>query len=110
MTSCIIKLLPSQVVVEDLNVAGMLKNRHLSKAIQQQSFYEILRQMEYKCQFNSIPFYKANRFYPSSKTCSCCGCIKKDLKLSDRTFVCSECGLEIDRDYNAAINLMRYKV
>ena len=110
MTAKLVNLLPAQIVVEDLNVAGMMKNKHLAKAIQEQSFYEIIRQIEYKCKFNNIPFYKADRFYPSSKTCSNCGNIKKDLKLSDRTYVCPECGLVIDRDYNAALNLQRYKV
>ena len=64
--------------------------------------------MKYKSEWNSIEFIQADRFYPSSKTCSCCGTIKKDLKLSDRTYRCPVCGLEIDRDYNAAINLMKY--
>ena len=65
--------------------------------------------MEYKCAWNGIEFVLADRFFPSSKTCSCCGAYKKDLKLKDRTYVCSECGAIIDRDYNAAINLMNYK-
>lgn len=94
--------------MEDLNVSGMMKNRHLSKAIAQQTFYEFIRQMKYKCEWKGIQFLQVDRFYPSSKTCSRCGSIKTDLKLSDRTFVCPECGFEIDRDYNAAINLMRY--
>ena len=94
--------------MEDLNVQGMMKNRHLSKAVQEQCFYEFIRQMEYKCAWNGIELVKADRFYPSSKTCSGCGCIKTDLKLSDRTYHCSDCGLVIDRDYNAAINLSRY--
>lgn len=108
-THKLVSLLPSRVVMEDLNVRGMMKNKHLSKAIQEQCFYEIIRQMRYKCEWNGIPFYQANRFYPSSKTCSCCGCIKSNLKLSDRTYMCSECGMVIDRDLNAAINLQRYK-
>lgn len=94
--------------MEDLNVMGMMKNKHLSKAIQEQCFYEIARQIEYKSKWNGIEFVKANRFYPSSKTCSKCGCIKKNLTLRDRLYVCGECGYAIDRDYNAAINLMRY--
>ena len=96
--------------MEDLNVQGIMKNKHLSKAIQEQCFYEIIRQMKYKCEWNGIPFYQVGRFYPSSKTCSCCGHIKSGLKLSDRTYVCSECGTVIDRDFNAAINLQRYEV
>ena len=108
-THKIVSMLPSRVTMEDLNVSGMLKNRHLSKAISEQCFYEFIRQMRYKCAWNGIEFVQANRFYPSSKTCSHCGSIKQDLKLSDRTFVCSDCGFTIDRDYNAAINLMRYE-
>ena len=93
--------------MEDLNVKGMMKNRHLSKAIQQQCFGEFRRQMEYKCKWNTIPVILADRWYPSSKLCSCCGKIKKDLKLSDRIYKC-ECGNVMDRDYQAALNLKRY--
>ena len=107
-THKLISLLPCRVVMEDLNVMGMMKNRHLSKAIQEQCFYEIIRQMKYKCEWNGIPFIQADRFYPSSKTCSYCGAINKRLTLSDRTFICPECGFAIDRDYQAALNLMRY--
>ena len=107
-THKLISLLPCRVVMEDLNVMGMMKNRHLSKAIQEQCFYEIIRQMKYKCEWNGIPFIQADRFYPSSKSCSCCGAINKRLTLSDRTFICPECGFAIDRDYQAALNLMRY--
>jgi putative transposase len=109
-THKLVSLLPCKVVMEDLNVQGMMKNKHLSKAIQEQCFFEIIRQMKYKCEWNGIPFYQVDRFYPSSKTCSCCGHIRKDLKLSDRTYICPECGLVIDRDINAAINLQRYEV
>lgn len=107
-THLLVSLLPYRVVMEDLNVRGMMKNRHLGKAIQEQCFYEFIRQMKYKCEWRGIEFIQANRFYSSSKTCSCCGCLKSDLKLKDRTYICSECGFVIDRDYNAAINLMRY--
>ena len=107
-TNKIIKEMPYRVVMEDLNVKGMMKNKHLSKAIQEQGFYEFKRQMEYKCEWNEIEFVQADRYYPSSKTCSCCGSIKEDLKLKDRTYVCKECGLVIDRDYNASINLSNY--
>ena len=107
-TNKIIKLKPYRVVMEDLNVSGMMKNKHLSKAIQEQCFYEFIRQMKYKCEFNGIEFVQADRFYPSSKTCSCCGNIKKDLKLKDRVYKCDNCGLEIDRDKNASINISRY--
>lgn len=107
-THKLVSLLPSRVVMEDLNVQGMLKNKHLSRAIIEQCFYEITRQMKYKCEWNNIPFYQADRFYPSSKTCCKCGCVKNDLKLKDRTYICSECGNVIDRDLNAAINLQKY--
>lgn len=107
-THKLVSLLPCSVVMENLNVAGMLKNRHLTRAVQEQCFYEIARQMEYKCAWNNIPFYKADRFFPSSKTCSCCGCIKTNLTLKDRIFKCEDCGFVIDRDLNAAINLQKY--
>ena len=107
-TRTLVNLLPKCVVTEDLNVSGMMKNRHLSKAIAEQCFYEFIRQMKYKCEWAGIEFVQADRFYPSSKTCSVCGCIKHDLKLSERTYVCPECGAVIDRDYNAAVNLSRY--
>lgn len=107
-THDLVSLLPKRVVMKDLNVTGMMKNRHLSKAIQEQCFAEFIRQMQYKCEWNGIEFVQVGRFYPSSKTCSCCGAIKHDLRLRDRVYVCAECGAEIDRDYNAAINLSRY--
>ena len=107
-TNKIIKHYPYRIVVEDLNVIGMMKNKHLSKAIAEQGFYEFMRQIKYKCEFNGIEFIQVDRFYPSSKTCSCCGSIKKDLKLNDRNYKCDKCGLEIDRDYNASINLSNY--
>ena len=109
-TSTLIKEKPYRIVMEDLNVTGMMKNKHLSKAIAEQDFYEFKRQMEYKCNFNGIEFVQVDRFYPSSKMCSCCGNIKKDLKLKDRVYKCNNCGLEIDRDYNASLNLMNYKL
>lgn len=106
-TSEIIKREPSFICIEDLNVRGMMKNRHLSKTIQQQGFYEFRRQIEYKSAQNNISVIIADRFFPSSKLCSCCGVIKKDLKLSDRVYKC-ECGNVIDRDYQAALNLKKY--
>lgn len=109
ITSEIIKLLPKRVVMEDLNVTGMLKNKHLSKSIQQQNFSKFINYMKYKCEFNNIEFIQVDRFYPSSKTCSSCGCINKHLKLKDRTFICPECGSIVDRDLNAAINLSNYQ-
>ena len=109
VTSEIISRKPKFIVLEDLNVKGMMKNKHLSKAIQEQCFYEFYRQMQYKCNWNNIEFTTADRYYPSSKMCSCCGNIKKDLKLKDRTYICAECGNVIDRDYQASVNLKRYK-
>ena len=96
------------VVLEDLNVRGMMKNHHLAKAVQEQGFHEFHRQMEYKCRWNHIEFITADRYYPSSKLCRCCGHIKKDLKLSERTYVCPVCGNSIDRDVQASVNLKRY--
>ena len=108
-TNSIVKLKPYRIVMEDLNISGMMKNKHLSESIQEQKLYEFLRQIEYKSEFNGIEFIKVDRFFPSSKMCSKCGNIKKDLKLSDRIYVC-ECGLTIDRDKNASINLSNYKL
>lgn len=107
ITSEIVKREPSFICIEDLNVSRMMKNRHLSKAVQQQGFYEFRRQIEYKSEWNNIPVIIADRFFPSSKLCSCCGNIKKDLKLSDRIYKC-ECGNIIDRDYQASLNLKMY--
>jgi putative transposase len=107
-TNKIVKTKPSKVVMETLNIQGMMKNKHLSKAIQQQGLYEFKRQMQYKCEFNGIEFIECDKWYPSSKTCSECGHIKKNLSLSERTYICEECGCIIDRDLNAAINLSRY--
>ena len=107
ITSEIVKRKPSFICIEELNVSGMIKNRHLSKAVQQQGFYEFRRQIEYKSEWSNIPVIIADRFFPSSKLCSCCGTIKKDLKLSDRTYKC-ECGNVIDRDFQASLNLQTY--
>lgn len=106
-THKLIELLPKRVVMEKLNILGMMKNKHLAKAIGEQNFYKFIEYMKYKCEWNGIEFIQVDRFYPSSKKCSCCGNIKKDLKLSDRVYVC-KCGLNIDRDLNAAINLKNY--
>ena len=106
-TSEIIKRKPSFICMEDLNVSGMMKNKHLSKAVQQQCFYEFRKQIEYKSNWNNISVIIADRFFPSSKLCSCCGNIKKDLKLSDRIYKC-ECGNIIDRDFQASLNLKQY--
>lgn len=107
-TSEIVSRKPKFIVLEDLNVKGMMKNRHLSNAVQKQCFYEFYRQIQYKCNWNHIKFITADRYYPSSKLCSCCGYVKKDLKLSERIYICPECHNVIDRDYQASVNLMRY--
>ena len=108
----IAKTKPSHITVEDLNVSGMMKNRHLSKAVASQKFYEFRIKLQAKCNENGMELRVANRWYPSSKTCHCCKNIRKDLKLSDRIFKC-DCGYIEDRDLNAALNLrdaMTYKV
>ncbi len=106
-TSEIVNRKPRFICIEDLNISGMMKNRHLSKAVQNQGFFEFRKQLEYKCNDNGIQLIVADRFYPSSKLCSCCGSIKKDLKLSERIYRC-ECGNIIDRDFQAALNLKAY--
>ena len=103
------KTKPSRIVMETLNVKGMMKNRHLADAIAKQNFYELKRQIKYKCERAGILFVEADRLFPSSKKCSCCGQIKKNLKLSDRIYRCEACGLVIDRDLNASINLAKYE-
>ena len=110
VTAKIVKNKPSRIALEDLNVSGMLKNKHLSKSISDSKLYEFRRQIEYKSGLYGIEVVIACRWYPSSKTCHKCGHIKKDLKLSDRTYRCDECGLMIDRDVNASINLARYQI
>ena len=98
------------ITIEDLKVSNMIKNKHLSKAIQEQNFYAIRTKLINKCKERNIELRLVDTFYPSSKTCSCCGEIKKDLKLNDRIYKCCNCGLEIDRDYNASINLEKAKI
>lgn len=107
-THKLVSFLPRIVVMEKLNILSMMKNKRISKYISEQGLYEFMRQMKYKCEWNGIKFIQVDRYYPSSRICSCCGNIKKDLKLSDRTYNCLICGLSMDRDYNAAINLMKY--
>ena len=101
----LVKTKPEFINIEDLNISGMMKNRHLSKAIAEQKLYEFRNKLINKCHQNEIEVRLSNRFYASSKTCTQCGSIKKDLKLADRTYICPECGAVIDRDLNAAINL-----
>lgn len=109
VTISIVRTKPYRIVIEDLNVRGMMKNRCLSKAIQKQGFYEFRRQIEYKSKMRGIEVVVADRFYPSSKQCSVCGEKKKDLKLRERKYKCESCGMEMDRDLNASINLSKYK-
>lgn len=100
----IVKTKPSYITIEDLNVSGMMKNKHLSKAVASQKFYEFRTKLQAKCNENGIELRVVDRWFPSSKTCHCCKNIKKDLKLSDRIFKC-DCGYIEDRDFNAALNL-----
>ena len=100
----IVKTKPSYITIEDLNVSGMMKNKHLSKAVASQKFYEFRTKLQAKCNENGMELRVVDRWFPSSKTCHCCKNIKKDLKLSDRIFKCY-CGYIEDRDFNAALNL-----
>ena len=106
--SSIVKQKPSYITIEDLNVSGMMKNKHLSKVVAGQKFFEFRTKLTTKCKENNIELRIVDRFYPSSKTCSSCGEIKKDLKLKDRVYKCN-CGLTIDRDLNASMNLKNAK-
>lgn len=105
----IIKQNPRFITIEDLNVRGMMKNRHLSKAVGKQGFYQFKNKLQNKCSINKIELRIVDRFYPSSKICACCGFKKNDLRLSDRVYICGNCGNEMDRDTNAAINLKNAK-
>ncbi len=108
----IVKTKPSYITIEDLNISGMMKNKHLSKAVASQKFYEFRIKLQAKCKENGIELRVVDRWFPSSKTCHCCGAVRKDLKLSDRIFKC-DCGYTEDRDFNAALNLrdaMTYEV
>lgn len=107
IVSEVVKTKPQFITIENLNIAGMMKNRHLSKAISNQRFYEFRTKLISKAKILGIEIRLANTFYPSSKLCSCCGNIKHDLKLKDRIYKCNYCNLEIDRDYNASLNLMK---
>ena len=108
----IVKTKPSYITIEDLNVKGMMKNRHLSKAVASQKFYEFRSKLKAKCKELGMELRVVDRWYPSSKLCHQCGTVKKDLKLSDREYRC-ECGYHEDRDYNASLNLrdaISYKI
>ena len=108
VTTEIVSRKPMFISLEELNVLGMMKNRHLAKAIQEQSFYSFKATLSYKAKSKNIQIIEVPRFYPSSKTCSVCGTVKSDLKLSDRVFICPECGNKMDRDFNASMNLKNY--
>lgn len=108
ITHKIIMLRPKRIVMEDIYILSLIKNKSLSKQLLECKFGEFIYRLRYKCLWNNIEFLQVPRFYPSSKTCSNCGAYKKDLKLKDRVYVCSECGLVIDRDFNAARNLENY--
>ena len=109
VVSEIVKTKPSYITIEDLNIKGMMKNKHLSKAVAEQKFYEFRNKLTNKCNGLGIELRIVDRFYPSSKLCHCCGSIKKDLKLKDRIYKCS-CGYVEDRDYNASLNLRDAKI
>ena len=104
----IVRIKPSQIVMETLDIKGMMKNKHLVKYIQQQKLFEFKTLIKYKSNKYGINFIEVNRWYPSSKTCSECGYVKSKLSLKEREFICEDCGIVIDRDLNAAINLSRY--
>ena len=110
VTTSIVKTKPYRIVIEDLNISGMMKNKHLSDSVRKQCFHKFRQYITYKTELNGIELIVADRFYPSSKTCSICGSIKHDLKLKDRIYKCQHCGAIIDRDYNASINLSMYKL
>ena len=103
----IVNMRPQIIVLKDLNIQGIMKNRHLAKAILEQNLYLLRTLIERKAAEVGIEIRFADKFYPSSKTCSNCGHVKKDLKLSERIYKCPECGNIIDRDFNAALNLER---
>ena len=107
-TTEIVRTKPSQIVMETLNIKGMMKNKHLAKYMQKQKLFEFKTLIKYKSNKYGINFIEVNRWYPSSKTCSECGYVKSKLSLKEREFICEDCGIVIDRDLNAAINLSRY--
>lgn len=109
-TTAIVKTKPSKIVMETLNIKGMMKNNHVSKALSEQCLYEFKRQIKYKCECNGIEFVEADKWFASSKICSGCGNKKEKLLLSERIYKCEKCGLVIDRDYNASINLSKYQL
>jgi putative transposase len=107
-THRLIELLPYRVTMEDLKIRNMMKDKHRSKSIKDANWGKFIIYMKHKCADNGIEFVQVPTFYPSSKTCSNCGTVKRDLKAGDRVYICPTCGLRIDRDENAALNLERY--
>ena len=101
----VMKTKPQTIILKDLNIKGMMQNPKLAKALQEQNLYKFRQIIAYKGKKNGIRVLLADRWYPSSKMCSCCGNVKTDLKLSDRTYHCDICGFTMDRDENAAINI-----
>ena len=110
ITNEIVKTKPFQIVMEDLKISNLIRNKHLSKSILDAKWYFIRQCFKYKCKKYGINFILVDRFYPSSKLCSNCHSIKKDLKLKDRIYHCDSCGATIDRDINASINLANYNL
>lgn len=108
VTKELVRSKPKQIIIENLNVKGMMKNKHLSKAVQQQEFGKFRQYLTYKCKMNGVELIVADRWYPSSKMCSCCGNVKKQLSLSERVYKCDICGFDDDRDHNASVNLKKY--
>lgn len=108
VVNTIVKTKPSVIVMEDIDILGMVKNKHISRQVLAQKLFEFKRVVEYKCEWLGIEFVQANRYYPSSKRCSGCGNVKKFLSISERVYKCGVCGLEKDRDYNASLNLREY--
>lgn len=108
VTFDLVRTKPGKIVIEDLNVSGMMKNKYLADSIRKQCFYLFRQYLTYKCEFYGVQLVVADRFFASSKICSCCGNKRKFLSLSERTYRCSECGTLIDRDYNASLNLRNY--
>lgn len=110
ITTEIVKTKPSKIVIEDLDIKGMMKDKSKSKAIQNQKWYDLRKKLTYKCEKNGIQLVVADKRYASSKLCSCCGNKKKVLRLDERVYTCEKCGISMDRDYNAALNLRKYGI
>lgn len=110
ITTSIVKTKPYRIVIENLDIKSMMKNKYKAPLIQEQKWHKFRQYIAYKAEKNGIEFVLAERFFPSSKTCSCCGSYKSNLKETDRTYICDQCGLIIDRDSNASLNLANYNI